>query len=130
MTPINNSNEADDDRPEPLGILPAKRDDQTLRFYSENFADEGIIEVPLADLHFDKADKWTNYLAHPKHPSSWQLIWCSTLLKQSHIHCAVQLVNKADVEAFKENVGKVYEEKIGYAPAFYIAEIADGTKKL
>lgn len=39
----------------------AKRDDQTLRFYSENFADEGIIEVPLADLHFDKADKWTNY---------------------------------------------------------------------
>ena len=27
-------------------------------------------------------------------------------------------------------VGKVYEEKIGYAPAFYIAEIADGTKQL
>ena len=44
--------------------------------------------------------------------------------------CGIAIVNKADVEAFKENVGKVYEEKIGYAPAFYIAEIADGTKKL
>jgi len=39
-----------------------KRDDQTLRFYSANFADQGIVEVPLADLHFDKADGWTNYL--------------------------------------------------------------------
>ena len=37
-----------------------KRDDQTLRFYSANFADQGIVEVPLADLHFDKADGWTN----------------------------------------------------------------------
>ncbi|WP_323177795.1 galactokinase family protein, partial [Streptococcus pneumoniae] len=27
-----------------------KRDDQVLRFYSANFEDKGIIEVPLADL--------------------------------------------------------------------------------
>lgn len=44
--------------------------------------------------------------------------------------CGIAIVNKEQVEAFKENVGKVYEEKIGYAPAFYIAEIADGTKQL
>lgn len=29
-----------------------KRDDQVLRFYSANFEDKGIIEVPLADLKF------------------------------------------------------------------------------
>ncbi len=279
----------------------AKRDDQTLRFYSENFADEGIIEVPLADLHFDKADKWTNYpkgmihfLKEAGHKidtgmdvyvngnipngsglsssASLELLMgvilqhlfdldlerldlvkigmktendfigvnsgimdqfavgmgqenkailldtntlkydlvpldlkdnvivimntnkrreladskynerrseCETaleaedlekfgrLVNASHVSlehdyevtgkeldtlahtawqqpgvlgarmtgagfggCGIALVNKADVEAFKENVGKVYEEKIGYAPAFYIAEIADGTKKL
>ncbi|MGY3819413.1 galactokinase [Ligilactobacillus salivarius] len=44
--------------------------------------------------------------------------------------CGIAIVDKDKVEAFKENVGKVYTEKIGYAPAFYIAEIADGTKIL
>ena len=44
--------------------------------------------------------------------------------------CGIAIVDKYKVEAFKENVGKVYTEKIGYAPAFYIAEIADGTKVL
>ena len=29
-----------------------KRDDQILRFYSANFEEKGIIEVPLADLKF------------------------------------------------------------------------------
>ena len=38
-----------------------KRDDQILRFYSANFEDKGIIEVPLADLKFEKEHNWTNY---------------------------------------------------------------------
>lgn len=38
-----------------------KRDDQTLRFYSANFADKGIIEVPLQNLAFEKEHNWTNY---------------------------------------------------------------------
>ena len=38
-----------------------KRDDQVLRFYSANFEDKGIIEVPLADLKFEKEHSWTNY---------------------------------------------------------------------
>lgn len=38
-----------------------KRQDQLLRFYSENFKDLGIIEVPLADLKFEKEHGWTNY---------------------------------------------------------------------
>ena len=38
-----------------------KRDDNLLRFYSANFEDKGIIEVPLEDLCFEKAHNWTNY---------------------------------------------------------------------
>lgn len=44
--------------------------------------------------------------------------------------CGIAIVNKDQVEVFKENVGKAYEEIVGYAPSFYIAEIADGTKVL
>lgn len=44
--------------------------------------------------------------------------------------CGIALVDKNHVEEFKQNVGQIYTEKIGYAPAFYIAEIADGTKVL
>lgn len=32
-----------------------KREDQVLRFYSANFEDKGIIEVPLANLKFEKS---------------------------------------------------------------------------
>lgn len=38
-----------------------KRDDKTLRFYSANFEDQGIIEVPLENLRFEKEHNWTNY---------------------------------------------------------------------
>lgn len=38
-----------------------KREDQLLRFYSANFADKGVIEVPLANLAFEKEHNWTNY---------------------------------------------------------------------
>ena len=44
--------------------------------------------------------------------------------------CAIALVNKDKVEAFEEAVGKRYEEVIGYAPSFYIAEVAAGTRVL
>ncbi|PNY21754.1 Galactokinase [Streptococcus parauberis] len=44
--------------------------------------------------------------------------------------CAIAIVAKDKVEAFKEVVGKHYTEVIGYAPAFYIAEIAQGSHVL
>ena len=44
--------------------------------------------------------------------------------------CAISLVRKDAVEAFKEAVGKHYEEVVGYAPSFYIAEVAGGTRVL
>ena len=40
--------------------------------------------------------------------------------------CAVSIVNTDAVEAFKENVGKSYEAKIGYPCEFYVVEIGDG----
>ncbi len=44
--------------------------------------------------------------------------------------CTVSLVKNEAIEAFKEKVGKVYTEKIGYAPSFYVANIADGTHRI
>lgn len=44
--------------------------------------------------------------------------------------CGIAIVQKDKVAAFTENVGKIYEDKIGYAPAFYIAEVAGGSRVL
>lgn len=44
--------------------------------------------------------------------------------------CGIAIVNKDKVETFTENVGRLYTETIGYAPAFYIAEIAGGSRVL
>lgn len=40
--------------------------------------------------------------------------------------CAVSIVKTEAIEAFKENVGKAYEEQIGYPCEFYVVEIGDG----
>lgn len=42
-------------------FVARERDDRRLRFYSENFADEGIIEGSLDDLAWSEAASWTNY---------------------------------------------------------------------
>ena len=44
--------------------------------------------------------------------------------------CGIAIVEKDQVKAFKENVGKIYRDKIGYDADFYIAEVADGPKEL
>ena len=44
--------------------------------------------------------------------------------------CAIALVAKDAVESFKENVGRKYQEVVGYAPSFYIAEVAGGSRVL
>ncbi len=40
--------------------------------------------------------------------------------------CAVSIVKEAAIDAFIENVGKEYYEKIGYLAAFYVVEVGDG----
>lgn len=44
--------------------------------------------------------------------------------------CAIAFVEKDQVENFKKNVGQIYQDKIGYAADFYIAEIADGPSEI
>ena len=40
--------------------------------------------------------------------------------------CTVSIVKDEAVDNFIEQVGKAYEEKIGYAADFYVVEIGDG----
>ncbi|QPC45542.1 galactokinase [Mangrovibacillus cuniculi] len=42
-------------------VVAKKRDDQRIRFYSENFADLGVVEVDLKDLSYDEKHDWANY---------------------------------------------------------------------
>ncbi len=44
--------------------------------------------------------------------------------------CTVSIVKNEAVDEFKEKVGAAYTEKIGYAPSFYISEIADGGREI
>ncbi|MCD8108678.1 MAG: galactokinase [Clostridiales bacterium] len=44
--------------------------------------------------------------------------------------CTVSIVKEECVDAFIENVGKVYLDKIGYAADFYVVEIGDGGRVL
>jgi len=42
----------------------------------------------------------------------------------------VSLVKEEAIDSFISEVGKNYSEKTGLKPAFYVAEIGDGAKRL
>ena len=44
--------------------------------------------------------------------------------------CSVSIVREDCVDAFIENVGAAYKERIGYEAEFYVVEIGDGPKQL
>ncbi|MEW4353371.1 galactokinase [Streptococcus pneumoniae] len=44
--------------------------------------------------------------------------------------CAIALVERASVEEFQQAIEATYTATVGYAPSFYIAEIAGGTRVL
>ena len=44
--------------------------------------------------------------------------------------CAIAIVEKDKIDSFKENVNKIYTEKIGYEASFYTAAIGDGAKEI
>lgn len=44
--------------------------------------------------------------------------------------CTVSIVENDKIDAFIENTGKIYEDKIGYAADFYVVEIGDGAHKV
>ena len=44
--------------------------------------------------------------------------------------CTVSIVQNDALEDFRQKVEAGYTKKIGYAPSFYVANIADGTHKI
>lgn len=44
--------------------------------------------------------------------------------------CAIAIVKEEKMNAFKENISRIYLEKIGIEPTFYIASIGDGAKQM
>ncbi len=44
--------------------------------------------------------------------------------------CTVSIVENDKIDAFIENTGKIYKDKIGYAADFYVVEIGDGAHKV
>lgn len=42
-------------------MIARRRTDRTLRFYSMNFEDKGVMTSSLDELYYDKAADWTNY---------------------------------------------------------------------
>ena len=44
--------------------------------------------------------------------------------------CTVSIVKEEAVDTFIEQVGKAYEEAIGYAADFYVVEIGNGPQKI
>lgn len=44
--------------------------------------------------------------------------------------CAVNIVEADQIDAFIENVGKIYKDKIGYDAQFYVVEVGDGPTRL
>ncbi|GHP15205.1 galactokinase [Lentilactobacillus fungorum] len=44
--------------------------------------------------------------------------------------CAIAIVDRHQVDAFKQNVGQAYEQVVGHPAEFYIAEISDGPREI
>jgi len=44
--------------------------------------------------------------------------------------CTVSIVKNDCIHAFEKNIGAAYTKKIGYAPSFYVANIAAGARKI
>ena len=44
--------------------------------------------------------------------------------------CTVSLVKEEEIGSFMENVGKIYKEKTGIVPEFYVSEISDGGREI
>ncbi|QUW21545.1 galactokinase [Sporosarcina sp. Marseille-Q4063] len=44
--------------------------------------------------------------------------------------CAIAIVEKDQIDNFKNNLDNIYTTKIGYPPSFYVATIGDGAKEI
>ena len=44
--------------------------------------------------------------------------------------CTVSIVENDQVQAFTENIGKAYAEKVGHEAEFYVVDMGDGAGKM
>lgn len=89
-----------------------------------------LINASHVSLHFDYevTGKELDTLAQ----SAWQQegCLCARMIGGGFGGSAIAIIKEDKAEEFKEKVGKIYQEKIGYAASFYEAKIVDGTHKL
>lgn len=89
-----------------------------------------LINASHVSLHFDYevTGKELDTLAQ----SAWKQegCLCARMIGGGFGGSAIAIVKEDKAEEFKENVGKIYREKIGYAASFYEAKIVDGTHKI
>ncbi|MCD5539867.1 galactokinase [Lactobacillus delbrueckii subsp. lactis] len=89
-----------------------------------------LINASHVSLHFDYevTGKELDTLAE----SAWQQegCLCARMIGGGFGGSAIAIVKEDHAEAFKEKVGKIYQDTIGYAASFYEAKIVDGTHKL
>ncbi|MFR0600237.1 galactokinase [Lactobacillus equicursoris] len=80
------------------------------------------------DFDYEVTGKELDTLAQ----SAWQQegCLCARMIGGGFGGSAIAIVKEDKAEEFKEKVGKIYQEKIGYAASFYEAKIVDGTHKL
>lgn len=89
-----------------------------------------LINASHVSLHFDYevTGKELDTLAE----TAWEQPGClgARMVGGGFAGSAIAIVKKDQADAFKENVGKVYRETIGYDASFYDAEIVDGPHKI
>lgn len=89
-----------------------------------------LINASHVSLHFDYevTGKELDTLAE----TAWEQPGClgARMVGGGFAGSAIAIVKKDQADAFKESVGKVYRETIGYDASFYDAEIVDGPHKI
>lgn len=89
-----------------------------------------LINASHVSLHFDYevTGKELDTLAE----TAWEQPGClgARMVGGGFAGSAIAIVKRDQADAFKENVGKVYRETIGYDASFYDAEIVDGPHKI
>ena len=89
-----------------------------------------LISASHVSLHYDYevSGKELDTLAE----AAWQQPSClgARMIGGGFAGSAIAIVKKDAAEAFKQAVGKVYQQEIGYAASFYDAEIVDGSHQL
>lgn len=89
-----------------------------------------LISASHVSLHYDYevSGKELDTLAE----TAWQQPSClgARMIGGGFAGSAIAIVKKEAAEDFKAAVGKVYQDKIGYAASFYDAQVVDGSHQL